>query len=195
MIKIIKRNFRAIKILLYGIFFIFIFPIIIFTIVFRNELYDIILSSFSSEEIIHKDSLKMITRKTGITFPTNAVVIFSDHSRDCSVWSIFSSTPIELPPEDFFDTFINKNEDNYYKDKSLLNNIKEVADIYEKSMKQKINEPKEIYRMQWKNKNYLFRGDLIISQTGSHFLIIGPDAPYPSSTSEKTEETKEESLE
>lgn len=190
MIKVIKRNFRAIKILLYGIFFIFIFPIIIFAIIFRNEIYDIILSSFSSEEIKNKDSLKMITRKTGITFPTNAVVIFSDHSRDCSVWSIFSSTPIELPPEDFFDTFINKNEHSFYNDKSIYNNLKEDAELYEKIMKQKISDPKESYRVQWKNKNYLFRGDLIISQIGSHFLIIGPDAPYPSSTSEKNEETK-----
>lgn len=66
----------------------------------------------------------MITRKTGITFPTNAVVVFSDHSRDCSVWSIFSSTPIELPPEDFFDTFRNKNEHSFYNDKSTYNNLK-----------------------------------------------------------------------
>ncbi len=194
MIKLIKKNFRAIKILLYGIFFIFIFPIIIFAIVFRAELYDLVLYSFNFEKILHKDSIEMITRKTGITFPTNAVVIFSDHSRDVSVWSIFSSTSIELPPEDFFDTFINKNEDNYYNDKSLCN-IKEEADIYGKSMKQEIINPKEIYFLQWKNRNYFFQGNLIISQTGNHFYILGPDHPYPSLTSEKNEETKEENLE
>ena len=194
MIKLIKKNFKAIKILLYGIFFIFIFPIIIFAIVFRAELYDIILYSFNTEKTLHKDSIEMITRKTGITFPTNAVVIFSDHSRDVSVWSIFSSTSIELPSEDFFDTFINKNEYNYYNDKSLYN-IKEEANVYGKRMKQKIINPKEIYFLQWKNRKFFFQGNLIISQTGNHFYILGPDHPYPSFTSEKNEETKEESLE
>ena len=195
MIKLIKKNFRAIKILLHGIFFIFIFPIIIFAIVFRDELYDTILYSFNPEETLHKDSIKMITRKTGIIFPTNAVVIFSDHSRDVSVWSIFSSTPIEFPPEDFFDCFINKSKDNYYNDKPLFINIKEDAEDYGKIMKQKITNPKESYSMEWKYKNYFFKGKLITSQTGDHFLIIGPDYPYPSSTSGENEETKSESLE
>ncbi len=194
MIKFIKKNFRAIKILLYGIFFIFIFPTIIFAIVFRSELYDMILYSFSPEETLHKDSIGMITRKTGIIFPTNAVVIFSDHSRDVSVWSIFSSTSIELPSEDFFDTFIIENENNYHNDKSLYN-IKEDAEHYGKIMKQKITHPKEIYSMEWKYKNYFFKGKLITSQTGDHFLMFGPDYPYPSSTSRENEETKSESLE